>query len=150
MGWKQGCLATILSAIFYAATEQGRLGVLNGEQGFIRLASGHRRSPDVAYYSRSRLPGGKIPDEKVPAIVPDIAIEVLSDSNTTDEMRIKRQEFFDAGTIWFWIVEPQLRRVDVYDSVDTFRSYRDGDHLTAPALLPALSVSITELFDQIT
>ncbi len=150
MGWRQGLFAAVLIELFAPAIEKGRLGVLVGDQSFIRMPDDHRRSPDVAYYSRSRLPGGKPPRENVPAVYPDIAIEVLSDSNTAGEMKLKRREFFGAGTIWFWMIEPQLRRVDVYDSVDTFRSYRDGDHLTAPGLLPALSVSVTELFDRLT
>ena len=149
MGWRQGLLAAVIIELFAPALQKGALGVLVSDQAFIRMPSDHRRSPDVAYYSRDRLPGGKIPEENVPAVYPDIAIEVLSDSNTEGEMKLKREEFFGAGTTWFWMLELELRRVDVYDSVDRFESFRDGDHLTAPGLLPELSLSVTELFDRL-
>ena len=56
----------------------------------IRLRSGLVRGPDVAYTPWSKLPGGVVPLDAVPGVAPDLAVEVLSISNTEREMARKR------------------------------------------------------------
>ncbi|MEZ6080347.1 MAG: Uma2 family endonuclease [Pirellulaceae bacterium] len=72
------------------------LGLVTGPDGFMRILKTQVRGPDVAFVSWQRLPEGKVPDA-APEIVPDIAIEVLSEGNTYAEMSRKRREYFHAG-----------------------------------------------------
>ncbi len=63
-----------------------KLGVVSGADGMMRLFPGLIRIPDVAYVSRERLPEGRVPRQAVPNLVPDLAVEVISESNTPAEM----------------------------------------------------------------
>ena len=72
------------------------LGVVVGGDGPFRLRVGLVRLPDVCFISWERLPGGEFPGEAVAPVVPDLAVEVLSKSNTREEMARKRREYFAA------------------------------------------------------
>ena len=63
-----------------------------------------------------RIPGGGLPDEAIASIVPDLAVEVLSPSNTQDEMKLKRQEYFTTGVRLVWIVDPETQTAEAYTS----------------------------------
>ena len=45
----------------------------------------------------SKIPNRELPEEPVPFLIPDLAIEVLSLSNTRAEMARKRRDYFGAG-----------------------------------------------------
>ena len=55
-------------------------------------------------------------------MTPNLAIEVLSASNTTAEMDRKLKEYFEAGAELVWYIDPQTRSATIYTSVDTSRS----------------------------
>ena len=71
------------------------------------------RLGDVPPSSKERLPQGRIPDAAVPQLVPDLAVEVLSEGNTKKEMARKRGECFDAGVRLVWVVDPEALTVAV-------------------------------------
>src|SRR5205823_6592051 len=93
-----------------------------------------------------RLPGRRIPTEPIPDLAPDIAVEVLSASNTAAEMRRKLGEYFTAGTQSVWIVDPPTRSVRLYHSPDESTSYGRDDTITDELVLPGFSVSVSEIF----
>ena len=63
-----------------------------GESGTIQNSAQPRPTPDVAFISWDRFPKRRLPKEAVPLVVPNLAVEVLSKSNTRKEMAIKREE----------------------------------------------------------
>ena len=67
------------------------------------------RIPDVAFVSWDRFPDGEIPADPAPEIVPDLAVEVLSRSNSAGEMSRKVKEYFSAGVRLVWYVDPVAR-----------------------------------------
>src|SRR5688572_33054470 len=82
----------------------------------MELFAGLVRIPDVAFVSWARVPGGRVPAEPVPHLAPDLAVEVLSESNTPREMARKRREYFRATVRLVWEVDPRVRTVAVYVS----------------------------------
>jgi Uma2 family endonuclease len=52
------------------------------------------RIPDVCFTSFDRLPGNKASRESINPVAPDLAVEVLSESNTRREIEQKLKEFF--------------------------------------------------------
>jgi len=58
---------------------------------------------DVAWASEERFQ--KIKDETECSIAPEVCVEVLSLSNTSDEMQEKRQLYFDRGAQEVWICQ---------------------------------------------
>jgi Uma2 family endonuclease len=77
---------------------------------------------------------------------PDIAAEILSPSNTKKEMQRKLGQFFATGCKLAWIVDPQTRTVEIWESATAAtRLLRESDSLETP-LLPGLSHPIAKLF----
>ena len=76
--------------------------IVVGEAGMMRISQGLVRIPDVSFVSWDRLPEGKVPSEPIPALAPDLAVEVLSQGNTAKEMNRKRREYFEAGVRLVW------------------------------------------------
>ncbi len=97
MGFRESWLASLLIRALLNFVQPRYLGVVTGEAGMIRLASGLVRIPDVAYIAWDCLPNRRLPVEPVPDLAPNLVIEVLSQGNTASEMARKRQEYFDAG-----------------------------------------------------
>src|SRR5580693_1526221 len=71
------------------------LGLVAGADGTIRLAIDLVRIPDASFFSLKRLPGGEIPKDPVPLLVPDLVAEVISRGNTPKEMAEKLREYFE-------------------------------------------------------
>jgi Uma2 family endonuclease len=107
------------------------------------------RSPDVSYVSWDRLPGKMVPAEPIPSLIPELAVEVLSPSNTTSEMLRKRKEFFLAGTQLFWIVDPNKRTVQVYTAPEDSTTLTEADTLTGGDVLPGFTLKLVDLFARV-
>src|SRR4051812_31261543 len=94
VGFFESYLAATLGASIVGFLNRQDLGIVVGAAVMLRLAPGLVRSPDVSFISWDRLPGRVIPTDPVPDLVPDLAVEVLSVSNTPAEMARKRAEYF--------------------------------------------------------
>jgi Uma2 family endonuclease len=146
VGFEESIIAGILLTALNNVVRPQRLGVVTGEQGMIRMLMGNVRMPDVAFFRREDLPGGRVPAEPAPRIAPALAVEVLSPSNTDAEMRIKRQEYFDSGTYQVWLLDPTTQTLHVYDAPERFRQLTRDDVLEDETLLPGFTVRVGELF----
>jgi len=122
------------------------LGMVSGEAGTIQLEINLVRIPDVAFFSLERLPGGEIPKEPIPLLVPDLAVEVISGSNTPKEMAEKLKDYFENGVRLVWFVRPKSRVVDVYTAPDHFTRLTASMRLDGCDVLPGFSVPVGELF----
>ena len=121
MGYNESDLALVLAGYLRAFIVPRNLGLLTGEAGMMRLIPGLIRIPDLAFASWDRIPGRRRPTEPIAGFAPDLAIEILSLSNTPAEMSRKRREYFQAGVRLVWEVEPtsanrdRLRRTRAFD-----------------------------------
>jgi Uma2 family endonuclease len=79
-------------------------------------------------------------------VAPDLAVEVLSEGNTPQEMNRKLHEYFQAGTRLVWYVDPAARTVTVYESIDRATPLGEHDVLDGGDVLPGFKLSIGELF----
>jgi Uma2 family endonuclease len=122
------------------------LGFVTGEGGTVQLDLGLVRIPDVSFISNDRMPGGRIPTEPVPLVVPDLVVEVISKWNTRKEMEEKLDEYFEKGVGLVWIVRPQLRVVDVYQRRDRFTRLTVSSQLDGGEVLAGFAVAVSELF----
>ena len=116
-GYSESLLAGTLIEILRRFVKPRKLGLVSAPDGMVRLFPGLIRIPDVAFASWDRFPDRKVPNSPVPAIVPDLVIELLSESNTPAEMERKRAEYFAAGVRLIWEVDPPPRIVRVLFAV---------------------------------
>ena len=102
------------------------------------------REPDVSFISTERLVGQDL-DAFVEG-APDLAVEVLSPSNTDAEMRAKMDDYFRAGCRVVWIVDPQQRTVVIHRPNAAPVVLTENDTLTEEDLLPGFSAAVHEFF----
>jgi Uma2 family endonuclease len=122
--------------------EAHQLGTVVSEQPF-HLFRSTVRYPDVAFVRSGRT----LPSDKFPEGAPDLAIEVISPTNTPHEMDRRVSDFFAAGSTRVWLVYPEQREVYVHGLAGVVR--RPGDEtLEDPELLPGFSVKVSSLFEQ--
>ena len=128
-----------------------RTGIITGADGFwwVPRADGRRlrlRAPDVSYLSRRRYPPGGIPRTGYPAVGPDLVIEVLSPWNTAAEIAEKLRNFFAAGTVRAWVIDPETRTAEVYDRPEDPTPVPAAGTLDAGPALPGFTVNLPALF----
>jgi len=149
MGFRESALACALIIFLSAFTRPRNLGIVTGEAGMLRLSSGLVRIPDVAFVSWGRLPGRRMPSEPIPQLAPDLAVEVLSESNTEGEMDRKLHEYFDAGVLAVWFVDPKSRTITVYTAADQFVVLNENQILDGGIVLPGFSLPVQQLFAEL-
>jgi Uma2 family endonuclease len=149
IGYQESLLAAALAAALRAFVVPRKLGVVSGPDGMLRLFPGLVRGPDVAFASWDRFPGRKLPDEPIPSLVPDLAIEVLSQSNTRAEMKRKRGEYFAAGVRVVWEVDPRRRTVSVYTPGGAVTVLKESQRLEGGEVLPGFTLELSELFAEL-
>lgn len=149
MGFTESALAGVLLSILRSFIVPRNLGLVTGPDGMLRLFPGLVREPDVAYISWGRIPGGRFPTEAIGGFAPDLAVEVLSISNTKAEMARKRREYFDAGVRLVWEVDPRTRTVDVYESPEHPTRLDASQSLDGGDVLPGFALPLGELFGEL-
>ncbi len=118
------------------------LGTVVTEQPF-HLFGKTVRIPDVAVVRSGR----NLPPDRLPEGAPDLAVEVVSPSNTPREMDARISDYFTAGCQRVWLVYPEHGEVYVHGLAGVTRR-RGEENLEDPELLPGFSVKVSSLFTQ--
>jgi Uma2 family endonuclease len=148
MGAAASFLASYLDRrLGYFAEEKG-LGVSMVETLFRLAPEGPARRPDVAFVAYDRWPFTEPFEEDPPVfdIVPNLAVEVNSPSNTLDEMLDKNRDYFFAGVQQVWVILPRQRQVYVYDAPDQVRILTEKHELEGGSVVPGFRLSLTQMF----
>lgn len=116
MGYYESYIAATLIRLLGNFVVEHDLGVVTGADGMMRLAPGLVRIPDVSFVAWEKLPGRRLPRQAIPDLVPDLAVEVLSEGNTPREMARKLDEYFALGVQVVWLVNPMTETTEVYTS----------------------------------
>jgi Uma2 family endonuclease len=146
LGSKESLLATEVARRLGNFVHERDLGAVLGADGMLRLYQGLVRIPDVSYTAWERVPNHEWPDEPVAAIVPDLAVEVISKNNTKAEIKRKLREYFLAGTRLAWVIDPKKQTATIYTSADKPRAVGKTGSLDGGALLPGFRLPLPELF----
>jgi Uma2 family endonuclease len=146
MGWRESFLTMFLVGELAGYLRSHDLGVLTGPDGPVRLALRLVRMPDIAFFVWDHFPNRELSPEAIPSLAPDLAIEVLSKSNTIREIQRKIREYFEAGTRLVWIVDPQARTVEVYTRQDRSKLLTESQTLDGGDVLPGFTLSLSDLF----
>jgi len=149
MGYREGFLANRLLILLSQFVDPRNLGLVSGSDAMMQIFPDLVRIPDVAFASWARFPEGRIPEEPVPHLVPDLAVEVLSRGNTRREMDRKVGEYFAAGVRLVWIIDPKKRTVAVYTSPRDVGTLAERDVLDGGEVLPGFTLPLRELFAEL-
>jgi Uma2 family endonuclease len=146
VGLEESTIALNIGTLLNVFVRPKGLGLVAGEAGTTQLDINLVRIPDVSFISWERVPGGEMPDEPIPLLVPDLVVEVISRSNTPKEMADKLKEYFEKGVRVVWYVRPKSQVVDVYTAPDHFMRLTASMRLDGGDVLPGFSVQVGELF----
>ena len=76
-----------------------------------------------------------------------MAVEVISPSETVDEVESKVIDYLGAGSALVWLLYPRTQTATVYRSLTDIEILTIEDTLTGGDLLPGFSVSLKEIFE---
>ena len=77
---------------------------------------------------------------------PDLAVEVVSPSDSFAEVEQKAFSWLDSGTILVLIVEPESETVHAYRSRSNITVFSSAELLDASDAVPGWSVQVAEFF----
>jgi Uma2 family endonuclease len=149
MGWLEGCLAFRVGRLIGNFAEEHDLGEGAGADAASRILPGLVRIPDFAFFCWARLPGRVLPGEPIPDLVPDLAVEVLSQGHTPAEMKRKLKEYFLAGVRLVWFVDPGPRTVQVFTAPDAGTVFTEEQTLDGGDVLPGFRLAVRDVFARV-
>ena len=121
------------------------LGLVLDETDF-RLAPNTVRRPDVAFLSRQMLKGFDFDRSPIEG-APTLAIEIISPSNSAQDMLLKVHQYIDAGCQAVWVFYPLLSLVVVHNATGM---HEVKGVLEEQVIFGAskLTLSLAEIFDR--
>ena len=137
-------LRDLLISLLLPFVEQRKLGLAMAEQEYKFGDNAH--APDVTFITseKARLLKGNL---RVQRFVPDLAIEIVSESDKFNALFRKAKRYRDYGTKEIWIFSIDNRQAYVYSDEGEV-ILNDNDEFCS-ALIPGFSIRIGELFHRI-
>jgi Uma2 family endonuclease len=109
-----------------------------------QLPSGDVVSPDVSFISAAKLPNGLEP-EGFGQFAPDLAVEIISPSDSMTVVEDKVEIYLKNGTQLVWLINRKLRRATVYRADGTVSVIRAEGRLDGEAVLPGFTCALAEI-----
>ena len=129
----------LLTALSHHARAK-RLGVvLDSSTGFW-MGNDNCRAPDISFVCKERLRGLKRKEAKFFQGAPDLAVEILSPSNTRREVDERLNDYFSSGSRLAWIIDPDRELVEICHSPAQRRLLSTGGSLNGEDLLPGREI----------
>jgi Uma2 family endonuclease len=104
------------------------------------------RIPDVSFVTHERVPEGGPPEGFWP-VAPNLAVEVVSPSDSAGDLHYKVRDYLTSGVELVWVVWPKSQVVSVHTPGAAVRELELHDELVGGDLLPGFRVRVSELFD---
>lgn len=139
---KSSALGSRLTILVGGFVLFNRLGFTTGADGGYQIGN-QRYIPDFAFVSNKKQAAP--PDKAYNPVAPDLIIEVLSPSNTPDEMTIKVDNYLRAGVV-VWVVNPEAQRVVVHRPDAAPKIYNLNDTLDGGRVLPGFTLPVRDIF----
>lgn len=146
-GHEHGLVTMNIAGPLYEYAKSKDLGkVYAAETGFLLEQNPDTvRAADVAFIKRERI-------EKAAPVkgywigAPDLAVEVVSPSDTVDRIEGKVAEWLKAGTALVWVVSPKLHTITVYRSLTDIIALTERDSLDGGDVIPGFTISVAGVF----
>jgi Uma2 family endonuclease len=146
MATYESIVALALAYFLNRYLDDHNIGTLAGEAGLLKILPSQVRAPDVSFIRWERLPGRGSPKPPIYAVAPDLAAEILSESNTEAEMDRKLQDYFTAGVRLVWYIDPATRTAQAFTAADQRTDIAPHDSLTGGDVLPGFELPLPKLF----
>ena len=151
-GGESGISNAGLTAKLYNWNDQTQLGKVFDSSTEFRLPSGAKRSPDVSWVIRARWEA-LTPEQRkrFPPLSPDFVIELRSETDSLEKLRLKMREYLANGIRLGWLIDPQTPLVEVYrhsQDVETINfSFDEPPTLSGEDVLPGFVLDLTPILN---
>lgn len=146
-GFEHGSIGSELLMRLRQFVKANDLGVVVGaDTGFVLARDPDLvRSPDVAFVTKHRVAQATIKAFFPGA--PDLAVEVLSPSDTIYELGEKIDDFFAAGTRMVWVINPKSKTAGVHRPGLSVEVLHVNDQLSGLDVVPGFECRVGDLFE---
>jgi Uma2 family endonuclease len=115
---------------------------ITGEAGGF-MVSGERYAPDVAVILKSRQP--ELAHEVYNPLAPDLAVEVISPTDSQEKLHVTLLNYHAAGTI-VWVVYPHERIIEVCVPMQPVKILDEDGTLDGGEILPDFALRVSDVF----
>ena len=128
--------------------DENNLGYVTGADGGFQLGPHEVRIPDAAFIAKARvseLAGTVFP------VAPDLAVEVISPSETSRMIHDKISAYLQAGTQFVWVIYPEDKVIEAWTPADdgmTMKTLGENDTLNGGDALPGLELPVKSVFPE--
>ena len=145
-GGTHGNVAVRLSTKLQVFVEENNLGQIMVESGYLLATNPDTvRGPDISFLAASKIPAEGLPDAYITG-APDLAVEIVSPSDTASIIQDKVQDYLTYGTRLVWVIYPQQKIVVAYHPDGTAQTLHKTDSLTGEDVLPDFSCRVEDIF----
>lgn len=146
-GGEHGAIGINAATNINVFVRRNDLGVVfNSDTGFIIDSDPDTvRAPDVSFVRKENIPPDGIPKGFIPG-APDLAVEVISPSDSYTEVSEKVTQLLKAGTQLVVLIDPRTRIVELHHSSGETSRLTEADTLTLDDALPGFECAVGELF----
>jgi len=149
-GGPHGCAVSNITYLLRAHVQGRGLGRVFGDGIGYELVQLPRtvRVPDASFVNADRLPKDGIGPGLL-RLAPDLAIEVLSPSETASSLEEKLDDYRACDTQLIWVIDPVRRTVMIVASDSPVRWLHETDTLDAGDVVPGFHCNVAEIFEGI-
>ncbi len=147
-GFNHGVVINQLAFLLTQHVKANRLGRVTGaETGFVLSRNPDTvRGPDIGFVSMERVKVAGRP-EKFWEGAPDLAVEIVSPSDTVDEVEGKVDDYLAAGTPLVWVVSPRRKTVTTYRANRKPHVVAEGDMLSGEEVVAGFEIPVVAIFE---
>ncbi|HUG92027.1 MAG TPA: Uma2 family endonuclease [Planctomycetaceae bacterium] len=145
MGVRETLIANALARRYWQQVGTRRSGDFVIEVLF-ELAPGLKRRPDCAFVPFDRWPAATVAAGDSWNLAPSLAVEIVSPTNTADEIQGKIEDYLSYGVDLVWVVYPSQRKVYVYRDTTAAEILDDAGVLDGGDAVPGFNIAVADLF----
>ncbi len=144
-GTLHGIITNRLSAYITFFVLENDLGEVTAAETGFKLINQSTVGADIGFIGKENLAKFGVPDSFFPT-APDLAVEVVSPSNSSDEISTKVEDYLKSGSRLVWIVYPKRKIIVVYRTNNTVSFLSETDELEGEDLLPNFRLPLKKIF----
>lgn len=121
--------------------------VMAGEVGIFTARNPDTvRAADVLFLSHDRN-ARRQRQEGFLDVAPELTVEILSPTDRPDQVRLKLDEYFAAGVLQVWVIDPASRTVHLHRHGGEHLTLAPGAVLTGGDVLPGFELPVDDIFE---
>ncbi len=126
---------------------RGYGGVVFDSSTLFRLPNGALRSPDASWIQAARWQSLSDQERKsFPPIAPDFVIELRSQTDRVIDLQAKMKEYASCGVRLGWLIDPLLKQVHIYRSIEAPVVLSEPHSVSDEAVLPGFVLDLSRIF----